>query len=55
VQDEKGRRGAMPGEHDDLLMMAMIGHAVMEELRPPRVKGDRSARGRTVADDITGY
>ena len=55
VQDEKGRRGAMPGEHDDLLMAAMIAQAVMEEYRPPREKGSRSVRGRTVNDEITGY
>jgi hypothetical protein len=55
VRDEKGRRGAMPGEHDDLLMSGMIAHAVMEEMRPPREKGSRSVRGRTVTDDITGW
>jgi hypothetical protein len=54
VRDERGRRGAMPGEHDDLLMSGMIAHAVMEEIPLPRERGT-SRRGRTVVDDVTGY
>lgn len=53
VMDDKGRRGAMAGEHDDLLMTDMIAQRVMEEIRPPRT--DRKKRVRVVGDDVTGY
>jgi hypothetical protein len=54
VKDEKGKRGAMPGRHDDLLMTAMIAHRIMEEMAPPKARG-RVARVRAVEDDLTGY
>lgn len=54
VKDEKGRRGAMPGEHDDLLMAAMGCHQVMEEIRLPKTPGQRKALHMPI-DDVTGY
>lgn len=56
VKDERGRRGALPGEHDDELMSAMIAARVMEEHRPPR-DGARKGRvrGFEVEDPTTGY
>jgi hypothetical protein len=54
VKDEKGKRGAMPGRHDDLLMTAMIAHRIMEEIAPPKARG-RAARVRVADDDLTGY
>jgi hypothetical protein len=54
VKDEKGRRGAMPGEHDDLLMAIMGCHQVMEEYRLPKEPGQKKAR-HVPADDITGW
>ncbi len=53
VIDDKGRHGATDGEHDDLLLAAMIAHGVMDVLRPPRM--ERKKRTRRLADDITGY
>ena len=55
VQDEKGRRGALPGEHDDLLMTYMGAHKVMEVYRPPKEKKGGGPRPRPVVDDVTGY
>lgn len=54
VKDEKGRRGAMPGEHDDLLMAAMGAHQVMEEYQVPKAAGRKKSRFRPV-DDVAGY
>jgi len=54
VKDEKGRRGALPGNHDDLLMTAMIAQRVMEEISPPKARG-RGRMARVVDDDLTGY
>jgi hypothetical protein len=54
VVDDNGRHGAQDGEHDDLLMAAMIAHRVMDVLVPPRDK--RGGRlERHVYDDLTGY
>lgn len=53
VKDEKGRRGALPGNHDDLLMTAMIAQRVMDELAPPKARGRGPAR--VVDDPLTGY
>jgi hypothetical protein len=56
VQDERGRRGAMPGENDDLLMAAMIAARVMEEITPRSEKpGGRRVRGLTVDDPLVGW
>lgn len=55
VQDERGRRGAMPGENDDLLMATMIAARIMEELKPPSDGKARRVRGRELADPLTGY
>jgi ferredoxin len=55
VMDERGRRGAMPGENDDLLMASMIAARIMEEMRPPNDKGARKVRGHRVEDPLTGY
>jgi hypothetical protein len=56
VKDERGRRGALPGEHDDLLMSAMIAHRVMDEMKPAR-DGARAGRvrGFEIDDDVVGY
>jgi phage terminase large subunit len=55
VVDEKGRHGAQEGEHDDLLMAAMIAVRVMDVLLPPR-DGKRGQRiPREVTDELTGY
>jgi hypothetical protein len=54
VVDDRGRHGATEGEHDDLLIAAMIAHRVMDELRPPRTD-KRQRRRRVPDDDITGY
>ena len=52
VEDERGRHGAQAGEHDDLLLAAMIARrvAVLTVPRPPK-------RGRLwqPADDLTGW
>jgi hypothetical protein len=54
VIDDNGRHGALDGEHDDLLMAAMIAHRVMDVLLPPRDK--RGGRiERHIADDLTGW
>jgi hypothetical protein len=54
VKDEKGKRGAMPGEHDDLLMAIMGCHQVMEEYRLPKEPGTRR-RETYPTDPVTGY
>jgi hypothetical protein len=54
IRDEKGRRGAMPGEHDDLLMAAMGAHQVMEEYRVPKEPGKKKAKWQPT-DDVSGY
>ena len=54
VKDEKGRRGAMPGEHDDLLMAVMGCHQVMEEYRVPKEPGKKKRRYQPL-DDVSGY
>jgi len=54
VKDEKGRRGAMPGEHDDLLMAVMGCHQVMEEYRVPGEPGKKKRRYQPL-DDVSGY
>lgn len=53
VYDEKGRPGAVYGEHDDRLMMTMIAHRVLETVRPPR-PGSRRNLGPP-GDPVTGY
>jgi hypothetical protein len=53
VIDEKGRHGAVHGEHDDRLMAAMIAHRVIETVRAPRPAGARKLREPT--DPVTGY
>ena len=54
VKDEKGRRGAMPGEHDDLLMAVMGAHQVMEEYQVPKAAGRKKPKWQPM-DDIAGY
>jgi hypothetical protein len=53
VIDDRGRHGAIDGEHDDRLMAAMIAHAVMELVRPPRRGSKR--KPRQPFDPLTGY
>jgi hypothetical protein len=53
VTDDRGRHGATDGEHDDLLMAAMIAHRLMDELRPP--KTDRKRARYVPEDDVSGY
>lgn len=59
VEDPKNpaKHGAQKGAHDDLVMSFMGAHRVAAELRPrdPNARRDRSVRGRTVADDVTGW
>jgi len=55
VKDDKGRRGAMPGEHDDLLMAVMGAHQVMEEYRVPKEASKKSSSRHVPADDVTGW
>jgi hypothetical protein len=52
VEDERGRHGAQAGEHDDLLMAAMIARRIAVLMQPRRPKSGR----RWVPDDeLTGY
>ena len=59
VEDPKNaaKHWAQKGAHDDLAMAFMGVHRVAAELRPrdPNARRDRSVRGRSVADDVTGY
>jgi hypothetical protein len=52
VEDERGRHGAQSGEHDDLLMAAMIARRIAVLMQPRR---PRARRGWLPADDVTGY
>jgi hypothetical protein len=53
VADERNRHGAQPGEHDDLLMAAMIARHVAVELQPRK---SRKRRQRfEPEDELTGY
>lgn len=54
VIDEKGKHGAVYGEHDDRLIAAMIAHQVMDVMRPPRPHQSPPSL-RLPADPITGY
>lgn len=54
IEDEKGHH-AQKGAHDDLLMAFMGAHRVAAELRPRDPGKVRSARRRTVHDDLLGY
>jgi hypothetical protein len=52
VEDDRGRHGAQAGEHDDLLMAAMIARRIAVLMQPRRPKSGR----RFVPDDeLTGY
>lgn len=53
VEDDRGRHGAQAGEHDDLLMVAMIARrvAVLTQPRRPR----RGRDGFVPSDEVTGY
>jgi hypothetical protein len=52
VEDDRGRHGAQAGEHDDLLMAAMIARRIAVLMQPRRPKSGR----RWVPDDeLTGY
>ncbi len=53
VIDDRGRHGAVHGEHDDRLMACMIAHRVIETVRAPRPGGARKLREPT--DPVTGY
>lgn len=58
VEDPKNpaKHGAQKGAHDDLAISFMGAHRVAAELRPRDAAAlGRSARGRRVADDVTGY
>jgi hypothetical protein len=52
VVDDRGRHGAQPGEHDDVLMAGMIGKHVAMELVPHRA---RKRKGFHAEDPLTGY
>jgi hypothetical protein len=52
VEDERGRHGAQSGEHDDLLMAAMIARRIAVLMQPRR---PRRRRGWQATDDVTGY
>jgi hypothetical protein len=52
VVDDRGRHGAQPGEHDDVLMAGMIGKHVAMELVPHR---PRKRKGFHAEDPLTGY
>lgn len=54
VVDEKGRHGAQSGEHDDLLMAAMIAQMVMAMMRPPKIGGKR-VQTFAPKDPVTGW
>jgi hypothetical protein len=55
VITEKGKHEAQHGEHDDLLVAAMIAHQVMDLLRPPRA-GKRPAKASwEPTDPLTGW
>jgi hypothetical protein len=53
VADERNRHGAQPGEHDDLLMAAMIARHVAVELQPRKSKKRRQRF--EPEDELTGY
>jgi hypothetical protein len=53
VEDDRGRHGAQAGEHDDLLITAMIARRVAVLMKPRRPK-QRSAVW-SPGDDLTGY
>jgi hypothetical protein len=54
VRDEKGRTGAQPGRHDDLLMAYMIAQQVANEMPLP-IAVDKTERIRPATDPVTGY
>jgi hypothetical protein len=54
VIDERGRHGAIEGEHDDLLMAAMIAHRVMDERRAPKEHKRKKYRYEA-GDSVTGW
>lgn len=53
VIDQRGRHTALPGEHDDRLMSAMIAHEVMR-LEAPWTPSD-GAPAWAPLDELTGY
>lgn len=53
VIDPRGAHGALPGEHDDRLMTAMIAHEVMRLQAPPMPSKEQL--GRVPYDHVTGY
>ncbi len=53
VIDDRGRHGAVQGEHDDRLLATMIAHRVMDTTRVPRKHGKRPRR--EPHDPLTGY
>jgi hypothetical protein len=56
VESDRGKHGAQKGAFDDMAMAFMGAHRVAAELRPRDPSRERrSAAGRSVADDITGY
>jgi hypothetical protein len=52
VEDDRGRHGAQAGEHDDLLIAAMIARRVAVLMQPRR---PRARAGWAPEDELTGY
>lgn len=55
VINEKGKHGAQPGEHDDLLMAWMIGQMVMALSSPPKIAGKPREKRFRPKDEVTGW
>jgi len=52
VEDDRGRHGAQAGEHDDLLMAAMIARRVAVLMQP---RAPKTRRDFMPGDPLTGY
>jgi hypothetical protein len=52
VEDDRGRHGAQSGEHDDLLLAAMIARRIAVVMQPRRPKPPALW---TPEDELTGY